>query len=84
MPTFILTPLTYLGGVFYSIDLLPPFWERLSLANPVFYMVNAFREGMLGRSDVPPQLALAVITGGIVVLFGVCVALMRRGTGLRN
>ncbi|MBM4227618.1 MAG: ABC transporter permease [Gammaproteobacteria bacterium] len=84
VPTFILTPLTYLGGVFYSVNLLPPFWERLSHANPVFYMVNAFRQGMLGRSDVAPETALAVIAGGIVVLFSACVILMRRGTGLRN
>jgi ABC-2 type transport system permease protein len=53
VPTFVLTPLTYLGGVFYSIDLLPEFWQTVSLANPVLYMVNAFRFGLLGTSDIP-------------------------------
>ena len=84
VPTFILTPLTYLGGVFYSIDLLPPFWRQVSLGNPVFYMVNAFRYAVLGQSDVRPGIALAVILGLIEVLFVACIALMRRGTGLRT
>lgn len=84
VPTFVLTPLTYLGGVFYSIDLLPPFWQTMSLGNPVFYMVNAFRQGMLGVSDVAPGLALAVILCGIGILFSACVFMMRRGIGLRS
>jgi len=84
VPTFILTPLTYLGGVFYSIDLLPPLWRQISLGNPVFYMVNAFRYAVLGQSDVRPGLALAVILGLIAVLFVACMVLMRRGTGLRT
>ena len=53
IPTFVLTPLTYLGGVFFSIQLLPPFWQKVALANPILYMVNAFRYGMLGSSDIP-------------------------------
>lgn len=84
VPTFVLTPLTYLGGVFYSIDLLPPFWREISQANPVFYMVNAFRHAVLGRSDVDIGLALSVIAAFIVGLAAACLGLMRRGTGLRT
>ena len=65
IPTFILTPLTYLGGVFYSISLLPEFWQNVSLLNPILYMVNAFRFGMLGASDVPISAAFAVILNSI-------------------
>ena len=61
IPTFILTPLTYLGGIFYSIDLLPDFWQQASLFNPILYMVNAFRYGILGVSDIPVGLAFGVI-----------------------
>src|SRR5690606_32841093 len=60
VPTFVLTPLTYLGGVFYSIDLLPPFWQSASLANPILYMVNAFRYGLLGVTDIDLGTAFAV------------------------
>src|SRR5690606_7152796 len=63
VPTFILTPLTYLGGVFYSITLLPPIWQNLSLANPILYMVNAFRYGILGVSDIPVGIAYAMVVG---------------------
>lgn len=84
IPTFVLTPLTYLGGVFYSIQLLPPFWQMLSHGNPIIYMVNAFRYGFLGLSDVPMTLALGIIIGFIVVLYGVAHFLVTRGIGLRH
>ncbi|MFM8518253.1 MAG: ABC transporter permease [Nevskiaceae bacterium] len=84
IPTFILTPLTYFGGVFYSINLLPPWAQSLSHANPVLHMVNAFRYGFLGRSDVDVVLAFAIMLGAAVILFGVALTLMRRGTGLRD
>lgn len=84
VPTFVLTPLTYLGGVFYSIDLLPPFWQKVSLANPVLYMVNAFRYGILGESDVPLALSYAVVVGFIVVLTAISLTLLARGTGIRS
>ncbi len=84
VPTFILTPLTYLGGVFYSINLLPEFWQNVSKANPILYMVNAFRHGILGRSDVDPTHAFIMLIIFIVVLFSTCVALMNRGVGIRE
>ncbi len=84
VPTFILTPLTYLGGVFYSIDLLPKFWQTVSLANPIFYMVNAFRQGMLGVSDIDVRLAFGVIVLFIAGLFVTALRMMRLGTGLRT
>ena len=84
VPTFILTPLTYLGGVFYSIDLLPRFWQHVSLANPILYMVNAFRHGMLGVSDIDITVAFMVIIGFIVVLFLTSLRLLQQGVGLRT
>ncbi len=84
VPTFVLTPLTYLGGVFYSIDLLPEFWQRVSLFNPILYMVNAFRYGILGVSDIPIGRAFLVTGAFIIVLTLLCLWLMRRGTGLKN
>jgi ABC-2 type transport system permease protein len=84
IPTFILTPLTYFGGVFYSINLLPPWAQSLSHANPVLHMVNAFRYGFLGRSDVNVVLAFAIMLGAAAILFGIALTLMRRGTGLRD
>lgn len=84
VPTFILTPLIYLGGVFYSIDLLPPLWKTVSQFNPIFYMINAFRYGILGISDVQIGWAFAMLTVFIVVLFSIAMVLLQRGTGLRN
>ena len=84
IPTFILTPLTYLGGVFYSISLLPEFWQNVSLLNPILYMVNAFRFGMLGASDVPISAAFAVIIISIVGLTTFSLYLLNKGTGIRN
>lgn len=84
IPTFVLTPLTYLGGVFYSIDLLPEFWQRVSLANPVLYMVNAFRYGILGVSDIDAGAALLVLAVISAALYGVCLTLLNRGVGVRT
>ena len=84
IPTFVLTPLTYLGGVFYSIDLLPEFWRQVSLANPVLYMINAFRYGILGVSDIDPGMALALILGFILVLGAVALWLLWKGVGIKS
>jgi ABC-2 type transport system permease protein len=84
IPTFILTPLTYLGGVFYSINLLPPFWQYVSQANPVLYMVNAFRYGILGISDVNIYAALGMILMFIVVAGTFALHLLNTGKGLRS
>ena len=84
VPTFVLTPLTYLGGIFYSIELLPEFWQRVSLGNPILYMVNSFRYGFRGSSDIDLLAAIGVIAVFIVVLFAVCLALLSRGTGIRQ
>ena len=84
VPTFVLTPLTYLGGVFYSISLLPPFWQSVSLANPVLYMVNAFRYGLLGVSDIAMWQAFAIIIGFIVVLGAFAMWLLARGVGIKS
>ncbi len=84
VPTFVLTPLTYLGGVFYSISLLPEFWQNVSRANPILYMVNAFRYGILGTSDISVGTAYAILLGFVVVLFTICLVLMDRGVGIRE
>ena len=84
VPTFVLTPLTYLGGVFYSIDLLPGFWQKVSLANPILYMVNAFRYGILGVSDIPLGVAFTVIVVFVVALFILSLNLMNRGVGIQT
>jgi len=84
IPTFVLTPLTYLGGVFYSIELLPDFWQSVSLLNPVVYMVNTFRYGLLGVSDVSVYLAFGIILIFIAVLTTYALYLLHKGTGLRN
>lgn len=84
VPTFVLTPLTYLGGVFYSIELLPEPWRSLSLVNPVLYMVNAFRYGILGVSDIELTTAFTVIVLFTLGLFVFALFLLARGTGLRT
>jgi ABC-2 type transport system permease protein len=84
VPTFILTPLIYLGGVFYSIDMLPSFWQAASKGNPILYMVNAFRYGILGVSDISIGVAYAIIVLFIAVLFGFSMFLLNRGVGLRS
>lgn len=83
VPTFILTPLTYLGGVFYSISLLPEFWQGVSKANPIIYMVNAFRYGFLGASDIDITVAFVLILVFIAALTSLSIYLLNRGTGLR-
>lgn len=84
VPTFVLTPLTYLGGVFYSIKMLPVFWQHASLANPILYMVNAFRYGFLGVSDISLFASYGIILGFIVVLFVASLYMLHRGYGIRT
>ena len=84
IPTFVLVPLTYLGGVFYSIQLLPEFWQSVSLANPVLYMINAFRYGILGVSDIDPAFALGLILGFNLALAGWALWLLKKGVGVKT
>ena len=84
IPTFVLTPLTYLGGVFYSISLLPDFWQKVSMANPILYMVNAFRYGILGVSDIGIGQAYLIILAFIVGLYLFALTLLKRGIGIRE
>jgi ABC-2 type transport system permease protein len=84
IPTFILTPLTYLGGVFYTIELLPEWAQHVSHGNPILYMVNAFRFGFLGVSDINVGVAYAMMIGSAVVLYVACVWLLQRGVGTRE
>jgi ABC-2 type transport system permease protein len=84
IPTFVLTPLTYLGGVFYSISMLPDFWQSVSMANPVLYMINAFRFGLLGVSDIPLWTAFGLIAVFTVVLVGYALRLLDRGVGIKS
>ena len=84
IPTFVLTPLTYLGGIFYSIIMLPEFWQQLSLANPILYMVNAFRYGFLGVSDISLLTSYAISIGFIIALYVFSLYLLRKGHGIRT
>ena len=84
IPAFVLTPLTYFGGVFYSVSMLPPWARALSHVNPILHMVNAFRYGFLGVSDVHVGLAFAIMVGLVVALFLVALGLMNRGVGIRD
>ncbi|MDU8923955.1 ABC transporter permease [Pasteurellaceae bacterium LIM206] len=84
IPTFVLTPLTYLGGVFYSISLLPPFWQAVSKLNPIVYMINGFRYGFLGISDVGLSYTFGVLAIFISLLYGIAYYLISRGVGLRS
>lgn len=84
IPTFVLTPLIYLGGVFYSVQLLPPFWQFVSGLNPIFYMVNAFRFGILGASDVSVYWAFLMLGVFVFILWSCCIWLLRHGKGLRS
>lgn len=83
-PTFIITPLTYLGGVFYSIEILPPVWRKVSLFNPLLYMINSLRFGFLGVSDVNPWWSLLALAAITAALFGACLTLLRSGYRLRK
>ncbi|MBL4584324.1 MAG: ABC transporter permease [Pseudomonadales bacterium] len=84
VPTFILTPLTYLGGVFYSINMLPDFWRSVSMANPILYMVNTFRYGILGVSDINVTWAFIAIIVFIVGFFMFALHLLNSGRGIRS
>jgi ABC-2 type transport system permease protein len=84
IPTFVLTPLTYFGGVFYSVSMLPPWAQTLSFANPILHMVNAFRYGFLGASDVHVTGAFVLMSVLAVTMFAFCVSLLDRGVGIRD
>jgi ABC-2 type transport system permease protein len=84
IPTFILTPLTYLGGVFYSTNMLPPIWQKISFLNPILYMVNALRHAMIGQEEVSNTLALTIICSLLIGLTLVNYVMLRRGVGLRE
>ena len=89
VPTFIMQPLIYLGGVFYSIQLLPPFWQSISLANPILYMINAFRFSILGSSDLEAigfsiHFALFMIVGFIILFSFICLWFLHKGKGIRS
>jgi len=84
IPTFILTPLTYLGGIFYSITLLPVFWQNVSLTNPILYMINAFRYGFIGSSDIDLSISYGIIIIFIIALYLFCLRLLNKGVGIRS
>lgn len=84
VPTFVLTPLTYLGGVFYSVNQFSPFWRTLSLFNPILYIINAFRWGFLGISDVSLTLSFSLLAGLVAVLLTISLVLFKRGVGFKN
>lgn len=84
IPTFVLTPLTYLGGVFFSLEMLSSFWQNLALFNPILYMINAMRYGMLGISDINIVTAFLIIIAFTLALYFYCLYLLRNGIGLRN
>jgi ABC-2 type transport system permease protein len=81
---FVIVPLTFLSGVFYSIHSLPPFWQRLSHANPFFYMVDGFRYGFFGVGDFPPAASLAIVVAALAVVAGAALALLKSGYKLRT
>jgi ABC-2 type transport system permease protein len=84
IPTFVITPLTYLGGVFYSISLLPQFWQAVSKLNPIIYMIGGFRYGFLGITDINVWFGLGMLLFFSALLFSVNIYLLKTGTGLRN
>lgn len=84
IPTFVITPLTYLGGVFYSLTLLPDFWQTASKANPIVYMINGFRYGFLGITDISTATGLTMLILFSVVLFTVNLYLLKKGVGIRT
>ena len=84
IPTFVLTPLTYLGGVFYSISLLPDFWQMISKANPIIYMIDGFRYGFLGIADMSVMTGLGMLIFFAVVLFSINIYLLKKGIGIRT
>jgi ABC-2 type transport system permease protein len=84
IPTFVLTPLTYLGGIFYSIGMLPEFWQKASMVNPILYMINAFRYGLLGVTDIDLTLAFTIIIAFTAALFVFALSLLNRGVGVKS
>lgn len=84
IPNFILTPLSYLGGVFFSVSMLPEFWQKISLGNPILYMVNAFRYGFIGVSDVEIHIAFAITLGFIMLLTMFSLFLLYKGIGIKS
>jgi len=84
IPNFVLTPLSYLGGIFYSVSMLPEIWQQISLANPILYMINAFRYGLIGVSDVNIQLAYIITAGFILFLTLLSLLLLHKGIGIKN
>jgi len=84
IPNFVLTPLSYLGGIFYSVTMLPEIWQKISLANPILYMINAFRYGLIGVSDVNIQLAYIITAGFILFLTLLSLLLLHKGIGIKN
>lgn len=84
VPTFVLTPLTYLGGIFYSVTMLPPFWQKVSHLNPIFYMINAFRHAMIGHQEGSMTVAISIICLMLVGLIILNLVLLKKGVGLRE
>ena len=84
IPNFVLTPLTYLGGIFFSLEMLPPFWQQVSLFNPILHMVGLFRYGWMDLREVDPLLSLLLLAALTAALFLFCMHLLRRGTGVRS
>lgn len=84
VPMFVLTPLTYLGGVFYSVDLLPAVWRKLTYFNPIFYMVNGFRYAMSGVSDLSILYSIVMLSILVVVFYSICVWLLNKGVGIKT
>lgn len=84
VPNFILTPLSYLGGVFYSVNMLPEIWQTISLGNPILYMINAFRYGLIGVTDVDIYIAFTLTGSFIIFLSGLCLFLLHRGVGIKT
>lgn len=84
IPTFVLTPLTYLGGVFYSISMLPPLWQTISKFNPIVYMINAMRAAVIGQSEVSLSLSMSIIGIMLTVLLVLNMVLLKKGVGLRE
>jgi len=84
VPAFVLTPLTYFGGVFYTVSMLPEWAQKVSYANPILYMVNAFRHGFFGTSDVDVRLAFTIMIVSALVLFGAALTMLNKGMGIRE
>jgi ABC-2 type transport system permease protein len=84
VPTFILAPLTYLGGVFYGISMLPSFWQKISYFNPIFYMVTALRQAMIGHQETSMILAMSIICALVILLLGLNLILLKKGVGLHD